>query len=93
MAQQSSRTGSHLYFFAILVLLSYVLSSAPRYVRQMRDVNAPGAAPSAEVFRQLISVGKAYTIEPYKKVWDGWNPGIGLADLGRLKALVMWNMK
>lgn len=69
MAQQLPHPASELYFVMVLLLLSYVMSSAPRYVRQMKvehQKKAPVPVRPAQSWKTLLN---AYTIRPYTRAW------------------------
>jgi hypothetical protein len=73
MAQQLQHTGNPTYFVVILLLLSYVMSSAPKYLRDMKEEPAPKTAVDAPgLLDQVKKLAKAYTIAPYQRVWENF---------------------
>jgi hypothetical protein len=81
MAQQLHHPATEFYFVVILLLLSYVMSSAPRYVRDWRDnpgKTGPGIEKNGDYWKKVVA---AYTIQPYTNAWQtlmspGQNKGI-----------------
>jgi len=71
MAQQVHNTHPDFASIAILLLLSYVLSSAPRFVRNLqREAPVPAAVQQQSTRNGWIEIGKAYTIDPYLRAWN-----------------------
>ena len=69
MAQQLHYPGRELYFGAILLMLSYVMSSAPRYVREWRETHEKVVPAGVQPRVQWKKVVSAYTVEPYSNAW------------------------
>ena len=78
MAQQLQHTGSEVRFIVILLLLAYVMSSAPKYIRDMRENSGQIENSDPFPFRELLRAGKAYTIQPYKRAWQSLSPKVEL---------------
>ena len=85
MAQQLHHPASETYFVIILLLLSYVMSSAPRYIREWRAVHEksiPGKHVRRTDWKKALN---AYTIQPYKNAWKQLQPH-NVADLLQVAA-------
>ena len=81
MVQQLQQSKTDIYFIVILLLLSYVMSSAPRYLREMKVPQQKAPKESPSFMEQVIRMGKAYTITPYQKVWQNLQPKVEIAAL------------
>lgn len=69
MAQQLQHPATELYYVIVLLLLSYVMSSAPKYVRDWRenqDKTAPIPLRHPSSWKKVLA---AYTIQPYTNAW------------------------
>ena len=69
MAQQLHHPAKEIYFGAILLMLSYVMSSAPRYVREWRETHQKVVPAGVQPRVQWKKIVSAYTIEPYSNAW------------------------
>lgn len=67
MAQQLHTTTADATFLVVLFFLSYVLSSAPKYVRGVNDEPAPAAVHKTSVFSVIKKTSGYYSVTPYKK--------------------------
>jgi hypothetical protein len=68
MAQQLQTTGTNISFLLVLFFLSYVMSSAPKYVRDVKDTYP--VKPKTEkqsIFSVMKQTAGYYSIEPYEK--------------------------
>ena len=74
MSYNTSQTGTELSYLAVLLLLAYVLSSAPRYVRQFRQNHEDIKIEKVSPVKQVLKIGKYYTIDPYIRAWNRLTP-------------------
>ena len=72
---------SEKYFVVILLLLSYVLSSAPRYVRSWRQEESPAKKAATTPLREIKKAVNIYALQPYKKIWQQLQPRMEFAQL------------
>jgi hypothetical protein len=63
-----------MHFIVILLLLAYVLSSAPRFVRQWRNTESDIKIETISPLRYFIQAGKFYAIDPIVKIWEALKP-------------------
>ncbi len=63
-----------LSYLTVLLLLAYVLSSAPRYLREFRQNHQEIKIEKVSPIQQVLKLGKYYTIDPYIKVWHRLAP-------------------
>lgn len=61
-------------YLAVLLLLAYVLSSAPRYVRQMRDNKGDIKIEKVSPIKEVLKMGKYYGVDPYLRAWNRLAP-------------------
>jgi hypothetical protein len=69
MAHQLQHPATEFYYVIVLLLLSYVMSSAPRYVRDLRQTqekSSPVQVKPASSWKKILA---AYTIKPYTNAW------------------------
>lgn len=61
-------------YLAVLLLVAYLLTSAPKYLRHIRsttnDIKIKNSLPVKEVLR----LGKYYAIDPYLRAWNHLSP-------------------
>jgi hypothetical protein len=69
MAQQLHPSDTDLSFLMILMLMSYVLCSAPKFIRQMKNYKKEIRIEAVTPIKTLIKAGRFYAIEPYKRMW------------------------
>ena len=65
---------TELSYLAVLLLLAYFLSSAPKYVRDFREHHNDIKMESVSPIRQMLKIGKYYTIDPYIRTWNRLTP-------------------
>lgn len=83
MAQPHHSPINESYYIVILLLIAYVMSSAPRYVREFREQQEKTwPVPSAPAIEWKETL-KAYTIQPYVNAWHRLRPGTELAAILR----------
>lgn len=76
MAQQPHTFPSDTYYIVILLLLSYVMSSAPRFVKEWRnntEMEMRMPAPPLFDWKKALD---AYTIQPYRSAWNKLAPAV-----------------
>lgn len=61
-------------YLAVLLLLAYFLSSAPKYVRTFREHHIDIKIEKVPPFKQVLKFGKYYTIDPYIRIWNRLTP-------------------
>lgn len=61
-------------YLAVLLLLAYVLASAPRYVRTFKQNHNHIRIENPAPLRQLINYTKYYGIDPYVRVLKQLTP-------------------
>ena len=74
MSQNIQHTGSELSYLAVLLLIAYVLSSAPRYFRDFRQNHQDIKIEKVSPIQQVLKIGKYYTVDPYIRVWRQLSP-------------------
>lgn len=82
MAHNTETASTELNFIVILLLLAYVLSSAPRYVRQLKDPEKGVKIENTSPIRQVLKAGMVYTVDQYLKIWKTIRPNIKTWALG-----------
>lgn len=65
----------NLSYIAVLLLLAYFLSSAPRYVRQVKENFHGQKTEKVSPVRGVLKLGKYYGVDPYKRAWNRLVPG------------------
>lgn len=76
MAQHHVTPSTHLLFIVILFFLSYVLSSAPKYLRGLKENKADTAVMRSFPTDQLMKIGMIYGAGPYIRAWKSFRPSI-----------------
>lgn len=74
MSQSLHHPANESYFIVILLLMAYVMSSAPRYVREFRNQPEKTIPVPAAPVQQWKEVLKAYSIQPYMNAWHQLRP-------------------
>jgi len=74
MSYNTNHTGTELSYLAVLLLLAYVMSSAPRYLREFRQNHQEIKIEKVSPLQQVLKIGKYYTIDPYIRVWHRLAP-------------------
>ena len=74
MSYNTQSAGTDFSYVAVLLLLAYLMSSGPKYLRQFRETHNNIKIESVSPIRQVIQVGKFYTIDPYLKAWNKLKP-------------------
>ena len=62
-------------YIAVLLLLAYVLSSAPRYVRNFRENTQDIKIEKVSPIKKVLKLGKYYGVDPYLRAWNNLIPG------------------
>ncbi len=75
MSYNTQNTGIEFSYLAVLLLLAYVMSSAPKYVRQFRENHEDIKIEKVSPFQQVLKIGKYYTVDPYIRTWKKLSPG------------------
>jgi hypothetical protein len=57
-------------YLAVILLLAYVLASAPKFVRQIRQEGTEIKLEKVNPFKDAWKIGKAYTIDPYLRAFN-----------------------
>ena len=70
MSYNTQNAGADFSYIAVLLLLAYVMSSAPKYFRQFRENHENIKIEKVSPIKQVIKIGKYYTIDPYLKAWN-----------------------
>lgn len=84
MSQHSNHTGTELSYLTVLLLLAYVMSSAPRYLRDFRQNHKEIRIEKMSPLQQVMKLGKYYTIDPYIRVWNRLSPAPGTSNLAAI---------
>ena len=74
MSPNTQHSAIDFSYLAVLLLLAYVMSSAPKYFRQFRENHQDIKIEKISPFKQVLQIGKYYTIDPYVRVWNQLNP-------------------
>lgn len=61
-------------YLAVLLLLAYVLASAPKYMRHIRSSTNDTKIEKISPVREVLKLGKYYGIDPYVRVWTRLSP-------------------
>jgi hypothetical protein len=88
MSYDTHQTGTELSYLAVLLLLAYVMSSAPRYLREFRQNHQEIKIEKASPIQQVIKIGKYYTIDPYIRAWNHMNPAPSTNNLATIPASI-----
>jgi hypothetical protein len=64
---------SYSYLF-VLLLIAYVMASAPRYVRTFKEHHNNLKLEKVSPLRQVIRFTKYYSVDPYLKAWKSLQP-------------------
>lgn len=81
MAQHHVTRSTNLLFIVILFFLSYVLSSAPKYLRGLKENKADTAVMRSFPTEQLMKIGMLYGAGPYIRAWKSFKPSIEVRPL------------
>jgi len=57
-------------YLAVLLLLAYVMSSAPKYLKQFNETHEKIRIEQVNPIKQALKIGKAYTIDPYLRAFN-----------------------
>jgi hypothetical protein len=74
MAPGNKTSTLDLSYLAVILLLAYLLTSAPKYVRQFRESHNNIKIERSYPFREVLKIGKAYTIDPYIRAFNSLRP-------------------
>ena len=74
MSPNTQHSAIDFSYLAVLLLLAYVMSSAPKYWRQFRENHQDNKIEKVSPIKQVLQIGKYYTIDPYMRVWNQLNP-------------------
>jgi len=75
MSYHTQHSGIEFSYLAVLLLLAYVMSSAPKYVRKFRENHEDIKIEKTSPIQQVLKIGKYYTIDPYIRTWKRLSPG------------------
>jgi len=81
MEYTSQQSTTDLSYIAVLLLLAYFLSSAPKYVRQFREHHNELKIERISPIKQVLKIGKYYTIDPYIRTWNRLTPSSSTSNL------------
>ena len=74
MSYNTNHAGTELSYLAVLLLLAYVMSSAPRYLREFRQNHKEIKIEKVSPLQQVLKIAKYYTIDPYVRAWNKVSP-------------------
>jgi hypothetical protein len=74
MSYNTHQASTDLSYITVLLLLAYVMSSAPRYLREFRQNHQEIKIEKASSLKQVLKIGKYYTVDPYIRVWNRLSP-------------------
>jgi hypothetical protein len=86
MSYNTQQTGTDLSYLAVLLLLAYVMSSAPKYYREFRQNHREIKIESVSPIQQVLKIGKYYTVDPYIRVWNRLAPSSSTSNLAVIPA-------
>ena len=86
MSYNTNHTGTDLSYLAVLLLLAYVMSSAPRYFREFRQNHKEIKIEKVSPLHQVLKIGKYYTIDPYIRAWNRLSPTATSDNLATISA-------
>ena len=75
MQHTNTRAGIDFSYLAVLLLLAYVMSSAPKYIRQFKENHSDIKIEKVSPIREVLKIGKYYGVDPYLKAWNQLVPG------------------
>jgi hypothetical protein len=81
MSPNTQQTGTDVSYLAVLLLLAYVMSSAPKYFREFRLNHREIKIESVSPIQQVLKIGKYYTVDPYIRVWNRLAPASSTGNL------------
>ena len=70
MSQPTTNSSLDFSYLAVILLLAYVLTSAPKYVKQFRQHHEDIKIESVSPIKAVMEIGKAYAIDPYLRAWN-----------------------
>ena len=85
MLHNTNHTGTELSYLAVLLLLAYVMSSAPKYLREFRQNHHEIKIEKVRPLQQVLKMGKYYTVDPYIRVWNRLSPAPAITNLAVAK--------
>ena len=85
MSHNTDHTGTQLSYLAVLLLLAYVMSSAPRYLREFRQNHHEIKIEKVSPLQQVLKIGKYYTVDPYIRVWNRLSPAPATTNLAAVE--------
>ena len=89
MSYNTNHTGTELSYLAVLLLLAYVLSSAPRYLREFRQNHHDIKIEKVSPLQQVMKIGKYYTVDPYIRAWNRLSPAPVTTNFAAVKEPVL----
>jgi hypothetical protein len=75
MEQNSQAASINLSYLAVLLLLAYVLSSAPKYIRNFRENHNDIKIETISPIKKVLKIGRYYAVDPYLRAWNRLVPG------------------
>ncbi len=85
MLHNTNHTGTELSYLAVLLLLAYVMSSAPKYLREFRQNHREIKIEKVTPLQQVLKMGKYYTVDPYIRAWNRLSPASSTTNLADAK--------
>jgi hypothetical protein len=70
MQHTNTTAGIEFSYLAVLLLLAYVMSSAPRYVRQFKERKSDIKIERVSPIKEVLKLSKYYAVDPYLKAWN-----------------------
>ena len=74
MSHTTQTPALDLSYLAVLLLLAYVMSSAPKYIRNFREEHNDIKIEKMAPIKQVLKLGKYYAIDPYLRAWNKLAP-------------------
>ena len=88
MSHNTDHTGTQFSYLAVLLFLAYVMSSAPRYLREFRQNHQEIKIEKVTPLQQVLKIGKYYTVDPYIRAWNRLSPAPSTTNLAVVKEYV-----
>ncbi|HUQ66269.1 MAG TPA: hypothetical protein VM101_08945 [Flavitalea sp.] len=69
MSYNTQHSSTDFSYLVVLLLLAYVMNSAPKYIRQFRQTHENIKIQTPIPIKQVLKMGQYYTITPYVQAW------------------------
>lgn len=88
MTHNSSTSSLDFSYIAVLLLLAYVMSSAPKYIQNFRENHNNIKIENVSPVKQVLRFTKYYAVDPYLRAFNSLTPHLNKISLASLNSAV-----